>query len=204
MKINPYVKAYWIPAVLGIPAGLVVFWIGWFRWNVWKGLTDISAGEWLQSIAAFGSVFLTVRATMWLEDRKRREERREEERLLREALLRMRALAFVAREPSPEYENVTRQTSHSQACYDLLVDSKRSVDFARQRFAVRSHELWEALDELDRVFATQAEKTSSGTRTIAQLLNPEIARPIDYQQLVSFAQGIVPEINQALAQLAGA
>ncbi len=173
------------------------------RSAIWVGLSGISAGDWLQAGAAIIGVFLTVTATLWLEQRKREGERREEQRLIREALLMLQATLPAASQALNADWDLDMRILETKAHYETVRIGLETLSQARQGYRVRSYNLWNSLAEIEAVYTiaririTNEENIVRGNHVTGAVL--AIAR----EKIEELAQNLIAPVNAALAALQG-
>lgn len=197
-KINRFQVAACVVAGLigGVLAAIVLS-----RPALWTGLVGISAGDWLQAVAAIVGVFLTVTATLWLEQRKRDAERREEQRLIREALSMLQTALPAASEPLDAEWDLGRRIHETQVHYEAVRTGLDTLSHARQGYRVRSYNLWNALAEIEAVYTvvrariTNEENIVRGNHVTGAVL--AIAR----EKIEELAQNLSAPVDAAVAAL---
>ena len=193
-----------LPAVsIGGLTGTAVVFFGALimaRPKVWAGFTGISGGDWLQALATILGIGLTVRATMWLEDRKRDQDQQNEKRLLCEALDMMRHIVgMIDAELDPAEPLYVRRTTVAGQ-YEVLRTSWESVEYARQNFRANSFNVWVALNELTETFNRNQAMLRGEEGIVRGRVTEEVLR-ISHGRLKGFAETIEPHIRVALEAL---
>lgn len=167
------------------------------------GLASISAGDWLQAGAAIIGVFLTVTATLWLEQKKREGERKEEQRLIREALLMLQTTLPAASQALNAEWDLDRRILETKVHYETVRTGLETLSHARQGYRVRSYNLWNALAEIEASYAivrariTNEENIVGGNHVTQAVLG--IAR----EKIEELAQNLIAPVNTAIAALQG-
>ncbi len=160
-------------------------------------LAGISAGEWLQAAAAIVGVFLTIQGTLWLEDRKRTEERREEQRLIREALVMLKRNIDVVLHPLDSTLPLKDRIVITAAHFELLRTNLGSLAYARQSYRVRSIALWHPLSALDQVQSTWSAEISKEENLVRGRYVTEQVLSICRKQLDAYATDLLPTVKSA-------
>lgn len=119
----------------------------------WHGLLNIEAGDWLQSGAAILGIFLTIRATMWLEDRKRRQERVAEKNLVIEALVTLRDILPVATTQLNPEQDLAKRIRITRGQYEIIKSGRDALASARRTLTTRNYNLWNYLTMVEEEFA---------------------------------------------------
>lgn len=167
---------------------------------VWSGLFGISAGDWLQAVATIVGIALTVRATMWLEDRKRAHDRAGSQRLLREALSMMSSVSNVIQQPLAPGLPIGERRQQTAAHYELIRNSRDSVEYARQNFRADNYNLWSALNGLSADFVAAADWLRREENIVrGNVTEPMLA--ISRGNIERFAVEIEAPVRAALAAL---
>jgi hypothetical protein len=170
---------------------------------IWAGLTGISAGDWLQAGAAIIGVFLTVTATLWLEQRKREGERREEQRLIREALLMLQTTLPAASQALNADWDLDRRILETKAQYETVRIGLETLSHARQGYRVRSYNLWNALAEIEAVYTIVRARTTNEENIIRGNHVTVAVLAIAREKIEELAQNLIAPVNAAFAALQG-
>ncbi|WP_230483905.1 hypothetical protein [Sphingomonas sp. Leaf21] len=190
-------------ACIGGLTGAAVLFLGALilaRPKVWAGFAGISGGDWLQAMATILGIALTVRATMWLEDRKRNQDLQQEKRLLREALGQMQNIVgVIGVELDPSEPLFTRRMAVAGQ-YEVLRTSWDSVQDARQNFRANSFALWVALNDLSETFNRDRAMLRGEEGIVSGRVTEEVLR-ISHRRLKAVAETIEPHIRLALEAL---
>lgn len=167
---------------------------------VWSGVFGISAGDWLQALSTMAGIALTVRATMWLEDRKRAHDRDGLQRLLREALWMMSHVTNLIQQPLAADLPIGERRHQTAAHYELMRNSRDSVEYARQNFRADNYNLWSALNALSVDFAAAADWLRREENIVrGNVTEPMLA--ISRGNIERFALEIEAPVRAALAAL---
>lgn len=197
-KINWFQVAACVAAGLigGVLAAIVLS-----RPALSAGLVGISAGDWLQAVAAIVGVFLTVTATLWLEQRKRDAERGEEQRLIREALSMLQTALPAASEPLDAGWPLERQIYETQVHYETVRTGLDTLSHARQGYRVRSYNLWNALAEIEAVYTVARARITNEENIVRgnHVTGPVLA--ISREKIEELAQNLSAPVDAAVAAL---
>lgn len=164
-------------------------------------LAGISAGEWLQATSAIIGVFLTIQGTLWLEERKRTEERREEERLIREAMLMLKGVLSIVLRPLDNALPLKERIATTAAHFELVRINLESLSYARQSYRVRSIALWHPLSALDNVRAIWSAEIAKEENLVRGQHVTEQVHAICRKQLDAYAKDLLPTVTSAIDAL---
>ena len=167
----------------------------------WAGLVGISAGDWLQAVAAIVGVFLTVTATLWLEQRKRDAERREEQRLIREALSMLQTALPAASEPLDAEWDLGRRIHETQVHYGAVRTGPDTLSHARQGYRVRIYNLWNALAEIEAVYTVVRARITNEDNIVRGNHVTGAVLAIAREKIEELAQNLSAPVDAAVAAL---
>ena len=170
---------------------------------IWAGLVGISAGDWLQAGAAIIGVFLTVTATLWLEQNKREGERKEEQRLIREALLMLQTTLPAASQALNVDWDLDRRILETKVHYEIVRTGLETLSHARQGYRVRSYNLWNALAEIEATYATVRGRITNEANIVRGNHVTQAVLEIAREKIEELAQNLIAPVNTALAALQG-
>ena len=171
----------------------------------WRGfasaMAGIEAGDWLQSASAIIGVALTIWTTLWLEERKQAKQRANDQRLLKEALILFRSVLIMVEGGIDVNGTLAHRTTLAAGHYELIRNSKSSLDYARGNFRIRSFNLWSALNALDQDFALADARLANEERILRNMNVTEPVLTISREVLARFAGEAIAPVDAALAAL---
>lgn len=169
---------------------------------IWGRLATITAGEWLQAGAAIIGVALTVWATLWLEDQKRKREQLEEQRLIREALALLKSVLPGASQAVNAEWDLPKRILMTQAHYEMVRTGLESVSYARQGYRIRSYNLWNALTAIDIVHAPVRARLISEENIVRGNNVTDAVLAICREKIEEFATDLTAPVDAAVQALA--
>lgn len=187
----------------GVTGGAVAFTVAIImsKPRVWTGFTGISAGEWLQALAAIVGVFLTIQGTLWLEDRKRDRDRLEEQRLLKSALTAFRSMASVIITPDAEGSSLQQRALTTAAHFEILRNAYGSLEYARQSYRITDISLFMALDALKQDYEAARAKLANEESLARGRHVTEPVLAICRSELKQFVDELQAPVNTAIDAL---
>jgi|GEM_PF-6902148 len=165
--------------------------------SVGQGLSSVQAGDWVQSIAGVTGVALTVWATMWLEDRKRKKDAREDQLLLSEAVYTFHVSALKALMPMNDADELVVRRIFTLTHYEMLRIGRDSMSHARASYRIRNVQIWNAFDRLDQIIAEYRTHLVREERILREENVTETVLAISRERLIAFANAVRDPLDVA-------
>jgi hypothetical protein len=166
-----------------------------------KGLQSIEAGDWLQSGAAIIGVGLTIGATLWLEDRRRRVEAQSEQRLLRDGLTILRSFIPSIRAEFPADMPRANRLRLTAAHYEMLRTGYDTLSYAKAGLRIRDFNLWNNLSYIEASFTAKKPVLTREEDLMRRGVASDNVLAISRGILIEFIDEIEAAIGNALTAL---
>jgi hypothetical protein len=160
-----------------------------------------SLGDWLQAVAGIIGVALTVRATLWLEERSRKNERKEKRRLLNEALLLLQRTAILIQQPFDAGASLEDRRHLTAVHYELLRNGRESLAYARQDFRAQIFNVWMSLTVVDEHLTTHLPVLTREEAIVRGQHVTELVLAISREKIEHFAEVIQQPVTAAIEAL---
>lgn len=194
MKSPP--KSFYIALLGGSLGALVVLLVSEF-----SKVAKISAGDWLQALSTILGIGLTVRGTLWLEERKRRQQHVDDHALLRTALTILRGHIAMIRNLDDQQQSRADRATTTAGHYELIRNARASLADAKAGLRVQDYNLWSALHALDQEFDAASITLENEERIIRGRGVSEDVLRISRERLHHVADAISQPVDAAIAAL---